>query len=688
MNPLLPKDGLRACPLSRLLAAGLALVSVLALPARAAQLGIADGVVVKFGPDTQLVVRDRMVFGSGITLTSQGDDQAGGPTGTAAGVAAGAGDWRGMGIEKSVAGMGGVALNDVTLRYAETALTLRGLSPGLNYLQYTGNGVGLRLLDAASPAIVGASFGHNATAIEAGGGSAPSIAQAQFVRNSAFAVTNQTPASVIPAAGNWGAHASGPRQSARSPQGQGDAVSEGVNFSGHLTGAPLLNPVVRLAAPAPYFDQHTVLLDLSCVNATQYRVAQGEAFVGVPFAPLPGARAQVAFVTSEGDGRKPISVQYRNASGTVVSARLAQDVWVDRLPPVVALTNPAAGSVIGQSIAVQASASDGSSIAQVQFFVDDALVATRSSSPYSYQWDTQTLAEGLHSVKAVATDQAGRSSEHSVQVTLARPPPPQDTQGPVIADVRVDGRALANGTELTRSASLTASVSDRSGVARVQLLFDGVLLATASGSSGNYTAPIPLDTVPNGAHTLALRALDSVGNETSASYAISLAHAAPDAPVLSQPSHGLTTRHAGIVVAGSAQPGSRVQLLVNGRASGGLITVAGDGRFSRALTLLTGANQLQATAANTHGTSAASPAIVVHLDTTVPATPAALSPTTHLGRQPPLPCPPAPRVRASPIPRADPPSGPLGDAVRIEAAAPAATAPSHEDQPPSDGLWF
>src|SRR6218665_3489396 len=84
MNPLLPKDGLRACPLSRLLAAGLALGSVLALPARAAQLGIADGVVVKFGPDTQLVVRDRMVFGSGITLTSQGDDQAGAPTPTAA----------------------------------------------------------------------------------------------------------------------------------------------------------------------------------------------------------------------------------------------------------------------------------------------------------------------------------------------------------------------------------------------------------------------------------------------------------------------------------------------------------------------------------------------------------------------------------------------------------------------------
>src|SRR6218665_770931 len=106
MNPLLPKDVLRACPLSPLLAAVLGLVSVLALPARAAQLVIADGVVVKFGPDTQLVVRDRMVFGSGITLTSQGDDQAGGPTGTAAGVAAAAGDWRGMRIEKSVAGMG------------------------------------------------------------------------------------------------------------------------------------------------------------------------------------------------------------------------------------------------------------------------------------------------------------------------------------------------------------------------------------------------------------------------------------------------------------------------------------------------------------------------------------------------------------------------------------------------------
>src|SRR5687768_17572215 len=116
-------------------ALGLALLAV-GLPASlpAADLTVGDGVVVKFGPDAQLVVRDKLATGTGVTLTSARDDSAGGQSGNVPQTAA-AGDWSGVRIEKSAAAFGPVPFNDVLLRYAGAtdgaALTLRGVSPGL-----------------------------------------------------------------------------------------------------------------------------------------------------------------------------------------------------------------------------------------------------------------------------------------------------------------------------------------------------------------------------------------------------------------------------------------------------------------------------------------------------------------------------------------------------------------------------
>src|SRR5690606_41373632 len=90
-----------------------------------------DGVVVKFGQDSQLVVRDRMASGKGVIFTSikdRQDDQV--PV---------AGDWRGLRIEKSTAAHGVVNYNDLLIRYGGGeqdgrpggALTMRGVNHGL-----------------------------------------------------------------------------------------------------------------------------------------------------------------------------------------------------------------------------------------------------------------------------------------------------------------------------------------------------------------------------------------------------------------------------------------------------------------------------------------------------------------------------------------------------------------------------
>jgi large repetitive protein len=592
----------------------------------AADLTLADGVVVKFGTNAQLVVRDKLVSGKGIVLTSQKDDTVGGQSNSTAQVAA-SGDWRGLRIEKSTAASGASAFNDLLVRYggsdAGAAMTVRGVSPSLQYLQVTDSSTGLRLLDAASPTISGSSFLRNGVGLEADGNSAPVIGSTQFSHNDSEAILNKTPATLIQATGNWWGHVSGPKDPVGNPQGQGDAVSAGVKYSGFLTAVPLLNPTVRLAAPSPFFEQSAVALELSCVNATEYRVAENGGFSGVAFQPLANGRAAVDFTLSAGDGRKTVAAQFRDPTGAVVTATLDGGVLVDTQPPLVQLTNPAAGSLIREPITIEATASDVSGVSQVQFFQGSELLVTRTAAPYSFAWDTDAVADGNYVIKAVATDAAGRVGEQGVTVTVSHAAPVPDTEGPQLADITVNGAVLADGATFARSTNLNFTATDRSAISRIELLFDGTVVATASGNA-SYTVALNLDAVANGAHVLALHALDSLGNASTATYAVTVAHAVPDAPVIGAPADGTTTRNASLVVSGHAQPGSQVQVLLNGQPAGSAVAAGTDGRFSTGLTLSAGSNQIQATAADQYGTSAPSTTVQVNLDTTVPAAPSSL----------------------------------------------------------------
>lgn len=607
------------------------LAQSLPLHALGAELTIDDGVVVKFGNDGQLVVRDRLLLGKATTFTSLKDDTAGGQSGHTAQTPA-AGDWRGVRIEKSAAAYGALTLEGLTVRYAGrddgnavgAALAVRGWSPKLQYVQFTDNTTGLRLLQGASPVVSGSSFLRNAVGLEADGNSAPTIGSTQFVGNTTHAVLNKTPATIVKAAGNWWGHGSGPRDAVGNPQGLGDAVSAGVNYGSYLTSAPLLNPTLRLVRPAPHYEQRNIALELTCVNATEYRIAEGGAFAGVPFQPLVDGRAATEYLVSEGDGRKNLSVQFRNASGTVTTASLEGGVLIDTEAPQLAITNPAAGSVITQSITVAATATDASGIARVEFHLDGQFVTSRTTTPYNFTWNIDTSADGNHTLTLVAVDGAGRRTEQSRIVTLTREPVAPDTEGPQLSNVKAGGTLLADGVTFTRSTTITLEASDRSGIARVELLLGAQVVATATGS-GSYSAPLNLTDVPDGNYTLTLRATDSLSNVSTASYGIVVAHAAPDAPKLTGPANGTTTRTAAQTVTGTAQAGSTVQVLIGGEPGGAPVTAGTDGRFSAGITLAPGTNDIRATATDRYGTSALSAALQITLDVTVPASPSGLT---------------------------------------------------------------
>jgi chitinase len=109
----------------------------------------------------------------------------------------------------------------------------------------------------------------------------------------------------------------------------------------------------------------------------------------------------------------------------------------DTTPPSVALTAPASGATVSGTIPLSADATDNVGVAGVRFTVDGTTVGSEdTSSPYSVSWNTTQVADGSHTISAIARDAAGNQTTASRTVTVsnAPPPPPSTTNLTVYQD--------------------------------------------------------------------------------------------------------------------------------------------------------------------------------------------------------------------------------------------------------------
>jgi Bacterial Ig domain len=94
----------------------------------------------------------------------------------------------------------------------------------------------------------------------------------------------------------------------------------------------------------------------------------------------------------------------------------------DATPPTVSITSPANGATVVGTVAINATASDNIGVSKVEFFVDGALKSTDTTSPYSYSWDSSSVANGSHSLTAKAWDAAlNNTTSTAVSVTVNNP---------------------------------------------------------------------------------------------------------------------------------------------------------------------------------------------------------------------------------------------------------------------------
>jgi hypothetical protein len=211
----------------------------------------------------------------------------------------------------------------------------------------------------------------------------------------------------------------------------------------------------------------------------------------------------------------------------------------NKTPPSISITSPASGATVSGTITVTASASDSVSIASVQFQIDGSnLGAADSTAPYSASLNTTTLANGKHSLTAIATDTSNNkitSTAVSITVNNGNNTPPT-----------VSITSPASGATVSGTITVSANASDSVGVASVQFDVDGSNLGAAD-TSAPYSVSLNTTTLANGNHTLTAVATDKSSNKgTSAGVSINVNNAAANKPTVS-----VISPLAGTVVSGT-----------------------------------------------------------------------------------------------------------------------------------------
>ena len=273
---------------------------------------------------------------------------------------------------------------------------------------------------------------------------------------------------------------------------------------------------------------------------------------------------------------------------------------IDRVPPTASMTAPISGTTVTGTVTTSATAADNVGVVGVQFQLDGGnLGAERTSAPYSFAWDTTTVANGAHTLTAVARDAAGNTATaNPVTVTVNNP----DLTPPAVAITSpTPGPTYTTSNPLL---TLAGTASDIFGVTLVTWANNWGDIGTATGTTSWTASGIVLKL---GTNVFTVTARDAAGNTGRASLTVTFVDTAPPAVAITSPSSGPTyaTSSPLLTLAGTASDNVGVTLVTwaNDRSSGG--TAIGTATWTASgIMLLPGTNALTVTAQDATGNTA------------------------------------------------------------------------------------
>ncbi len=209
-------------------------------------------------------------------------------------------------------------------------------------------------------------------------------------------------------------------------------------------------------------------------------------------------------------------------------------------------------------------------------------------------------------------------------VTTISASPVPDSDGPELSNIQWNAVALTDGMTITKPGSFTLTATDPSLISRVEFSINSgsVLSYSDSNGSTNYACYWNISAVPDDSYSLLIKAYDSLGNMTSASYTVIVSLDAPEPPIILDPSDGFITNQATIYISGTAEQYSQITIADDTDTTlVSSVQVSNTGSFTAPISLSEGDNIIKAQASNRAGDSAFSAPITITLDTTIPAAP-------------------------------------------------------------------
>jgi hypothetical protein len=239
-----------------------------------------------------------------------------------------------------------------------------------------------------------------------------------------------------------------------------------------------------------------------------------------PTANLAAQTAYTATITGGVSGVKDLA-------GNPLSATFSWNFTtsiLDTTPPTVTLTAPTNGAKVKGSVTLSATATDNVVVASVSFLVNGAVVGTDTTSPYSFVWNSASIADGPVNIQARAVDPSNNAATTTnIGVTVDNTPPDTSiTSGPT-------------GTVASTTASFSFTATE---TATFACKLDG-------GAFNTCTSPVSYTGLVGGAHTFQVQATDSAGNvdATPASQSWTVV-VPPDTTITAGPSGTVTTTSA------------------------------------------------------------------------------------------------------------------------------------------------
>ncbi|WP_203335633.1 Ig-like domain-containing protein [Nocardioides limicola] len=222
-------------------------------------------------------------------------------------------------------------------------------------------------------------------------------------------------------------------------------------------------------------------------------------------------------------------------------------VFVDGTAPVVAITSPADGSVINDPLPVFEGTTEPGALVEV--YVDGTFIGTVVADGDG-NWSIPSefaLADGEHTVTAVAIDEAGNASDPvSNTFTVDTTAPDVAITAPVDGSVTSDPITEVSGT--TEPGAL------------VEVFIDGASVGTVTADGdGNWTLVLDEPLTADGVYEFTATATDDAGNTSDpATVTAEIDTTAPDAPVITSPTEGSVTGDTTPTITGTGEPGAVV----------------------------------------------------------------------------------------------------------------------------------